>query len=77
METSFSVVRRRVQVCGIKEKTLEEIAEMVVTIEKLKAIIVKKDECIENLEKDLAIRTHINYDMALVSAIRRARERIL
>lgn len=56
-------------------KSFEEIAEMVVTIERLEADLCLRNERVSQLEKELAQQEVVDYDAILAAAIKRVRER--
>lgn len=56
-------------------KSLDEIAIMVVELERLQKTVVEQTARIASLESELAARTSIDPDAALAAAIKRARER--
>lgn len=66
-------VREHVETSPVGQKSIEEIAEMVVTIERLEASLAARDEQIARLERTLAERPAFDADAALAAAIKRAR----
>lgn len=57
-------------------KSIEEIADMVVTIERLEAALAERDTEVATLKQKLEERPKFDADAALAAAIKRARERM-
>lgn len=79
---SLRLLRERVtklegqgSVAPVGSRSLDEIATMVIELEKLREAVGSRDQEIVSLRRELEEQSKVNPDAALAAAIRRARER--